>query len=364
MQENNAIEVNTMGQIKNSTNKGKWKQLGEKERYQIEVLVGAGRSKAEIAQQMGYSRRTIERELKRGTVRQLTSEYDCADTGQRVHDIRASNKGWRLKIGHDHALAKRMTQLIVQEHYSLDVALARYRRETGKEGGICTKTLCHYIERGLLAGIELDNLPQKRRGTEKQARHRRVALTNTRGRSIEERPEEIALRITEGHWEGDTVVGKAGTKSCLFVLTERAKNLELIFKLKSKSQECVAAVFDHLERKLGSKRFREVFRSITFDNGSENLDMVGIERSLYTKQPRTTVYYAHPYSAWERGSNEVGNRLIRRFVPKGTDIGKLRVQDVKRIERWMNDYPRRKLHYRSAYEDSSFGDLFSMGRDN
>ena len=170
--------------------------------------------------------------------------------------------------------------------------------------------------------------------------------------------------MTEGHWEGDTVVGKSGTKSCLFVLTERKHNLELVFKLKSKSQECVVGVFDSLVRKLGSKQFRNAFQSFTFDNGCENLDMAGIEKSLFTKQPRTTVYYAHLYSAWERGSNEVGNCLIRRFVPKGMDIGKLRVQDVKRIQHWMNDYPRRKLNYLSAHEASSFGKLFSIGCDN
>ena len=358
-----------MGQGKNNTSRRKWKQLGEKERYQMEALVRARKSKAEIAQLLGYSKRTIEREMQRGTVQQQTSEYEfvlryCADAGQRVHEERASNKGRSLKIGHDHALVKGVTRLIVQEHYSPDAALARYRKETGREGSICTKTLYHYIEWGLLAGIELTDLPRKRRRTTKEGPHRRVALTNTRGRSIEERPEEIALRITEGHWEGDTVVGKAGTKECLFVLTERKSNLELIFKLKSKSQECVVAVIDYLERKLGSKRFREVFQSITFDNGCENLGMAGIEKSLYTKRPRTTVYYAHPYSAWERGSNEVGNCLIRRFVPKGTDIGKLHVQDVKRIERWMNNYPRRNLHYLSAYEASSFGNLFSAGCDN
>ena len=358
-----------MGQEQDSTKGRKWEQLDERKRYQIEALDRAGKSPAEIASQLGYSKRTIERELKRGSVVQQTYAYEfvrryCADAGQRVHAEHASKKGRGLKIGHDHMLAEKVTELIVQEHYSPDAALARYRKETGNEGSICTKTLYNYIEWGLLAGIELENLPRKRHKNPKQICHRRVALNNTRARSIEERPEEINLRSTEGHWEGDTVVGKPGTKACLFVLTERKKNLELIFKLKGKTQECVVEVFDRLERKFGSKRFRKIFRSITFDNGGENLDMKGMERSIYTKKPRTTVYYAHPYSAYERGSNEVGNCLIRRFVPKGTDIGMLRVQDVKRIERWMNEYPRRKLNYRSAYEASCFGKLFSIGCDN
>lgn len=358
-----------MGQENNNTSGRKWEQLNERKRYQIEALYRAGERTTKIAEQLGCSKRTIERELQRGTVTQQTTEYKfipryCADAGQRIHEYRASNKGRGLKIGHDHKLVNAVTHYIVQEHYSPDAALARYRKETGHKGSICTKTLYNYIACGLLAGIELENLPRKRQNNPKQKHHRRIALTNTRGRSIEERTEGINMRSSEGHWEGDTVVGRHGTKACLFVLTERKKNLELIFKLKSKSQECVVGVFDYLERKLGSKRFRDVFQSITFDNGCENLDMEGIEKSLYTKQPRTTVYYAHSYSAWERGSNEVGNCLIRRFVPKGIDIGKLRVQDVKRIQRWMNDYPRRKLNYLSANEASSFGKLFSHGCDN
>ena len=72
-----------------------------------------------------------------------------------------------------------------------------------------------------------------------------------------------------------------------------------------------------------------------------------MERST-TKGNRTKVYYAHPYSAWERGSNENANKLIRRFIPKGTDIGRLTHKEVKRIERWMNDYPRAILGGLSA----------------
>ena len=76
-------------------------------------------------------------------------------------------------------------------------------------------------------------------------------------------------------------------------------------------------------------------------NGCENLDFSGIERPLFTKMKRTKVYYAHPYSAWERGTNENANKLIRRFIPKGTDIGKFSHERIKMIEHWINNYPRR-----------------------
>ena len=146
----------------------------------------------------------------------------------------------------------------------------------------------------------------------------------------------------------DTVVGKSGTKEVLLVLTERMTKQEIIRKLKSKSQYCVVKELDKLERKLGSKKFRETFRTITCDNGCENLDCEGIERSVMVKKKRTEVYYAHPYSAWERGSNENANKLIRRFVPKGADISKFSHERIKMIEHWMNNYPRRSLEGLSA----------------
>jgi len=344
-----------MSQENYSTRKRTWKQLTEKDRYKIEALLAAGLSKCKIAEQLGKSVRTIERELKRGEVTQQTSDYQFvqvykADVGQRVHEERGCNKGRPLKIGYRHDYAKRITELITLEKYSPDAANAQFAKENGGERVVCTRTLYNYIWSGMIYGLGEAALP---RGVKKRNRgvgHRRVALNNPTGRSIEERTAEINERKEAGHWEMDTVVGKG--KCCLLVLTERKHNLELVFKLSGKTQSCVVKQLDKIERQLGSKRFREVFKSITCDNGCENLDSEGIERSILTKQRRTTVYYAHPYSAYERGANEGANVLIRRFAPKGTDLGKLTRSDVKQIAHWMNHYPRRKLLYASAFEAS------------
>lgn len=99
---------------------------------------------------------------------------------------------------------------------------------------------------------------------------------------------------------------------------------------------------------MGSSKFRETFKTITCDNGCENLDFEGIQRSTLTNIERTKVYYAHPYSSWERGSNENANRLIRRFIPKGTDIGKCSRKQIQMIEHWINNYPRRILNGQSS----------------
>jgi IS30 family transposase len=246
------------------------------------------------------------------------------------------------------------------EKYSPDAANAQYRKENGGEQVVCTRTLYSYIWNGLFYGLGSEALPRKgKRRTGQRIHHRRVALNNTTGRSIEERTEAINERREEGHWEMDTVVGGPGTKACLLVLTERRNNLELIFKLAEKTQSAVVHLLDRLERKMGAVRFREVFKSITCDNGCENLDAAGMERSAVSHRQRTTVFYAHPYSAYERGANEGANVLIRRFVPKGTDVAALKREDIKRIAHWMNHYPRRKLDYASAFERSPLAPILS-----
>ena len=147
----------------------------------------------------------------------------------------------------------------------------------------------------------------------------------------------------------DCVVGnQGGSGAALLVLSERKTREEIIFKMPSKTQYSVIKVIDKLELKYGGK-FKDKFKTITVDNGSEFLDFKGIEQSIKdTREKRVPVYYAHPYSSWERGTNENTNKLIRRFIPKGTDIGKISKQRIKYIENWINNYPRKIFGYKSA----------------
>jgi len=357
-----------MGQEHCNTREKHFQQISEKERYQIEGLMRSGLRPSAIALQFGRDRRTIEREIEKGTVDQMDSEYRvkrlyCADAGQRVHDERASNKGRGLKIGHDHALADYLEQKIGVEKWSPDAAIGAIKAN-GLQFAVtlCTKTVYNMIDRGEFLTLTNQSLPVKRNPKKQSYKKvRGVALNNRKGRSIEERPPEVELREEIGHWEMDLVLGS--TRACLLVMTERSGRRELIWKIPSKEQKYVIAVLDRLERKLGRK-FREIFKSITMDNGSEFLDMKGIERSVFNPQEnRTTCYYAHPYSAYERGSpgspanpkvrwggSENANKLIRRFVPKGTDIGKLSDMAIARIQLWINNYPRRIFGYLSSIQ--------------
>ena len=143
------------------------------------------------------------------------------------------------------------------------------------------------------------------------------------GESIEQRPEEIDEREEFGHWEGDTVYsGKA---------------------------ETVVKALDALERKLGARRFRAIFKSITFDNGTEFAAAEELERSCVNKRlPRTKVYFCHPYSSWERGTNENTNGMIRRRFPKGTNFAAVTNAQIAQAENWINNYPRKILGYKSS----------------
>ena len=344
-----------MGNNNHSTGKKHFKQLSERERYTIEALLKAKHAPKEIAFQLGRDRRTIEREIKRGNVIQRNTHW-CdglmylADAGQRNAELNASNKGRGLKIGHDHKLAHYLEYRIGKCGLSPDAAIGEIRSK-GMEFTVtlCAKTVYNMIDRGDFLLISNKDLPIKRmRKKRKYCKTRTVALQNIRGLSIEERPQAVNEREEEGHWEMDLVMGKG--KACLLCMTERKYRKELLFKLPNKEQKQIKSVLDSLERKHG-RRFKDIFKSITTDNGSEFLDSDAMEYSCLKKgEKRTKCYYAHPYSAWERGSNENANKLIRRFIPKRSDISKITKREVKRIEDWINNYPRRMFEYKSANE--------------
>lgn len=335
-----------MSRLNYTTEGRKGKHLTYEERIKIEALSKAGMKSEEIAKQIGCSGRTVRRELAKGRTELLNSDLTkrieySADIGQQKHDYAATAKGTPLKIGIDYELVKYIEQLIIEEKMSPYAAAEKIKQIGTFKTTLSYKTIYNYIDMGLFPNLSNKHLPVKKEKKKRGYNVVRPAINHAKGKSISERPKEIEKRDEYGHWEMDTVVGKSGTKAALLVLTERMTRQEIIRKLQSKSQYCVVKELDKIERKLGSKTFRETFKTITCDNGSENLDCEGIERSVLVQENRTEVYYAHPYSAWERGSNENANKLIRRFIPKGADIGEFSAEEIEMIEHWINNYPRK-----------------------
>ena len=343
-----------MSHLQYNTKNEKGKHLNYEKRIKIETLSKIGLKSEAIAKEIGCSGRTVRRELAKGRTELLNSDYTIrieysADMGQKKHNYNATAKGPGLKIANDYELVAYIEDLIINQHYSPYAVAKEIENNNLKfKTKISYKTIYNYIDAGLFPNLTNKHLPVKKNGKKRKYDEVRQATNNTKGTSISERPEDIDTREEYGHWEMDTVVGKKGTKDVLLVFTERKTLQEIIRKIKSKSEYCVVNEIDKIERKLGSKTFRETFKTITCDNGCENLDFEGIERSVLTKQSRTKVYYAHPYSAWERGSNENANKLIRRFIPKGANIGEFSHERIKMIEHWINNYPRRIFNGKSS----------------
>lgn len=338
-----------------STKRKKYTHLSERERYKIEALLEGKKSVDETARILGRDRSTIYKEKRRGSISHLQSDLSekikyRANVAQADYIRQGKNKERSLKIGKDKVLEAYIRVKLIKERFSPDAILGEIKARGLKfKGIICTKTLYNYIDAGFLSGISNENLWQKKR--RKKRGYKTVSRVNTRNRrcrSIEDRPEKINNRLEYGHWEGDTVKGPLRTKTGLFTLTERKTREEIIIKVEQATQEAIKAVIDGLETK-HRDNFKIKFKSITFDNGVEFLGWKSLEvSSLKPTGQRTTVYFAHSYSSWERGSNENQNRMIRRFIPKGTDIADVSDKKIQWIQDWMNNYPRKILGYKTA----------------
>ena len=343
-----------MGQENNTSKKRTWKQLTEKERYQIEGFYRRGMVAKEISEALEpkRDRRTIERELALGMTLQRDSELRekyvyLADVAQRKHNEKASNKGKELKIGNDHKLANHIEKLIKQHGWSPDAVLGRIKKEGLKfETTICTKTLYNYIDRGLFLEVSNKDLLYKKKSRKRPYNKvRKVALNNKSGKSIEYRGQAANERQENGHWEIDLVVGKKGTKPAILTLVERKSRKSIYMLIKNKTQKKIIAALKRVKKRVGGN-FDAVFKTITADNGVEFLDHEGMKKAINCEE----IYYAHPYSSWERGSNENGNGILRRFIPKGTDLNTITAIQLQAYEDWVNNYPRKIFGYKTANE--------------
>ena len=241
---------------------------------------------------------------------------------------------------------------IINEDYSPDAIIGELTalgRWSEFQTQICTTTVYSYIDKGIFLRVTNKNLPVKKNRKRKYNKVKKQKRAEA-GESIENRPEIINSREEFGHWEMDSVLGRRGkSKNTLLTLTERKTRAEIIFKLNNHSAEEVVAAVDRLEKRWG-ELFKTVFKSITVDNGTEFAYCEELERSAIGAGKRTKMYYCHPYSSWERGTNEVTNKMVRRKVPKGTNFDDRTAEDIQEVENWINKYPRRIHGYKSAAE--------------
>ena len=213
---------------------------------------------------------------------------------------------------------------------------------------ICTATFYNYVEQNKIDNFDKNELPMKCKRKAKNEKY--LGKTKPKGTSIEERPFEPTDRTEFGHWEGDTIVGSRTipNSGAIFTLVERKTRFQITIKLKDRKAETIYKAVKKIKQKypeLKDYKINEIFKSITFDNGVEFSKWKDIEKYLQTK-----TYFAHPYCSSERGSNENGNKLLRIFLPKGSNINDYTDSYVMNANELINTKIRKILGYKSSLD--------------
>lgn len=329
-----------------TTEHKKGKHLTYDERVIIQVRYKDGWSANRIAKEIGCAPNTVRNELRRGIVtlyRGNVQRYK-AKHGQAVYEKNRSACGRRYAALEKSAFLRYVDKHFKEDKWSLDACHGR-ALSTGmfvKSQVVCTRTLYNYVDLGLM-NIRNHNLPEKlRRNTKsRRTRERKKNL----GRSIDERSIEVDSREEFGHWEADLVLGqKSGNDKALLALVERKTRQYWMIPIESREADSVMKAFNEIQH-MYSEHFSDVFKTITTDNGSEFAKLAELE-----SKTGTLVYFAHPYTSYEKGSNERHNGIIRRFIPKGKRISDYGLDEISNIELWCNSLPRKILGYRTPDE--------------
>lgn len=327
-----------------STEHRKGQHLSAEERHEIEVRRKDGWSPYRIAKQLGRAYNTIKNEIARGTVylyHGKVARYKATVGEQRYKENRRNSRRQYRRLDVSSFIA--YVEDCFSKGWSLDVCAGK-ALESGKfrrDQMVCTKTLYNYVDNGLI-GIKNIDLPEKlSRNTKKEKvrKHKRIL-----GDSIELRPENVELREEFGHWEVDTVVGsKHEDEPCTVTMVERKTREAIWIKASDHTADGVQAAIQSVMVQFGSMA-SAVFKTVTGDNGSE------FARLAELVSQGTKVYFTHPYSSWEKGTNECHNKLLRRFIPKGVSMAGYSAEDIAYMADWANTLPRKILGYRTPDE--------------
>ena len=302
----------------------KGKHLTIAERRIIEKWKDEGKSNRQIALLLGKAPQTIHNDIKRGLVRQQVRKGKfellySADAAQ-SHYESARKKSVR-KCRLDKTTKEKILHYIKQK-YSPEMMI------NAKKVNVPISTIYYWIHHGQL-GLTYKDLiyPRKPKAEKKRASPR----FKPAGKSIEERPEFINQRLENEHYEMDTVILTKQKNQCLLTLTDRRSRHQFIRLIPDKTAQSV-------NQAVAALMETDTIKSITADNGTEF-------NRLAEVFPQDNIYYAHPYSSRERGTNENQYRLIRRWLPKG--VKKITHKQVTFIENWINNDPKKVLNYKS-----------------
>jgi IS30 family transposase len=290
-----------------------------------------GASQTEIARELGTHKSTISRELRRNRGKR----------GWHPHQANLISQGRKLQNQNAYRISSQVwfwVEKLLAQSLSPEQISARLCQE--KKIRISPESIYCHIYSDKRAGGHLHlflRCQKQRRKRYASGQDRRGGLKNRI--NIEQRPTIVATKERLGDWEGDTVIGK-NHKGALVTLAERKSRYTVAKMLSTREAEPVATAISEL-----LKAHKDKVHTITFDNGKEFAKHEAIAKKL-----EANVYFAHPYSSWERGLNENTNGLLRQYFPKGTDFAKVSATAVSKALEQLNHRPRKVLGFKSPYE--------------
>lgn len=315
------------------------RHLTRYEREQIEYYLRLKMTIRDIARRLGRDHTVISREIMRNSRRgERYSAHVATEFEERRRRRRKGRKLEKDSLLHDYVVGK------LRRGFAPHVVAGRIREYAPPE--LRGKQVSHeaiygyiYEGEGRWEGL-YRHLPYKRRSRRKQGKRKQRKILIPERISIHLRPEEVERRTIFGHWESDTVI-YSRQRAVLSVQVERRSRLIRMHKSVNKT----ALLTEHAIRKTVESLPSELFKTMTFDNGSE-----GANHRAIRDEYRIATYFCDPYKSWQKGSVENANGIIRRFLPRKTNLSDMTDREIHEIQETINDTPRKSLGYRTPNE--------------
>lgn len=318
----------------------KYGRLRFDERIEIEKLLSHKKNYSDIGKALNRDKSTIQREI----AKQGRHKYKAIEAERLAVSSVSNRRSGKNKIKQNLQLERYVLEKLLLRWSPWQIHISLQRTfPNNKAMQISHEAIYLYIylhSKKELKNLLISELRQKRkyRGNVRRGLDKRTTIQDPA--RIDERPEEVKGRLIPGHWEGDLIMGK-DRASAIGTLVERTTRTIIIVPLKARDATTVRKAFE--------KEFQSVpqqmKKTLTYDNGSEMA-----QHKLFTKNTKIQVYFTHPYSPWERPTNENSNGLVRDYFPAGTDFNLISKARLKEVQNQLNERPRHVLDYKTPKE--------------
>ena len=315
----------------------KYTRLSFYERIEIEKLLSHNMTYTAIALALNRHKSTIQRDVKR----LQKKPYSAMDATCKAVGSSSNRKSGKCRIKQCEELENYVLEKLRKKWSPRQISVSlSVDFPNNKNMQLSHEAIYFYIYVHAKPELKSELIKELRQQRKYRGNVRRGADKRTTIKDpirIDERPAEVIGREVPGHWEGDLVMGK-DRQSAIGTLNERSSRTVILVHLKAKDATSVRKAFEQEFKSIPA----QMKKTLTYDNGTEMA-----QHKLFTKNTKIQVYFAHPYSPWERPTNENSNGLIRHYFPKGTDFSTVTKQELKRVQDELNERPRNVLNWKT-----------------